>query len=109
MDSSSSSSSLLTNEFKIDQFHEWISELCDPDSDIIQLANVRYFEGIQEIFEGENVKDQNVDDNVQDGLKVLLKYANKHNSYGEIIRTKGPFWIQPDNSEALLEGIINEN
>ena len=95
-----------TNELEIAKFHEWISELCDPDSNIIQLYNERYFDLIKEEFHKK--KSMNPLES-EDGLEIILKYANKYNSYGEIVNTKGPFFIQPENSDAILEGILNKN
>ena len=40
----------LADEVEIDEFHTWISEVCDPDAKIVQLAKEKHFTTIEEDF-----------------------------------------------------------
>ena len=57
----------LADEVEIDAFHHWISELCDPDSQLVQDANDKYFNKIKEEVELRN-----------DANSMLGKKLTKH-------------------------------
>ena len=40
----------LADEVEIDEFHTWISEVCDPDAKIVQVTNEKHFKNVEEDF-----------------------------------------------------------
>ena len=58
----------LADEVEIDAFHHWISELCDPDSQLVQDANDKYFKKIKEEVELRN------EANSMLGKKIFAKH-----------------------------------
>ena len=63
----------LADEVEIDAFHHWISELCDPDSQLVQDANDKYFKKIKEEVELRN------EANSMLGKKIFAKHWFKKN------------------------------
>ena len=38
----------IADEAEIDEFHKWISDLCDPDSKLVQNTKDKYFKQVEE-------------------------------------------------------------